>query len=85
MQRMGRMIGVMASDYEGMEEVARCEKGDRGGQMVKDNMRKGERQEVMNSLFGERLTWKGTGHMESNEWMVRRREDHTDQEGGVDG
>jgi hypothetical protein len=25
---MGRMMGVMASDYEGVEEVARCEKGD---------------------------------------------------------
>ena len=38
---MGRMIGVMASDYEGVEEVARCEKGDRGRSMVEDIRRKG--------------------------------------------
>ena len=79
------MIGVMASDYEGVEEVVKCEKGDRGRFMAKDIRQKGGRREIMNSPFGERLTWKGTGHMESNEWMVRRREDHTDQEGGVDG
>jgi hypothetical protein len=39
----------------------------------------------MNSPFGERLTWKGAGHVASNEWMVRRREDHADQRGEVDG
>jgi hypothetical protein len=33
----------------------------------------------MNSLFGERLMWKGVGHMVRNEWMIRRREDHADQ------
>jgi hypothetical protein len=43
MQRMGRMIGVMASDYEGMEEVARCEKGGRGRFMVEDIRKKGGR------------------------------------------
>jgi hypothetical protein len=37
---MGLMIGVMASDYEGVEEVARCEKGDRGWLMAKDLRRK---------------------------------------------
>jgi len=37
------MIGVMVSDYEGMEEVARCEKGDRGRFMVGDIRRKGVR------------------------------------------
>jgi hypothetical protein len=35
--------------------------------------------------FGERLTWKGAGHMASNKWMMRRREDHADQRGEVDG
>jgi hypothetical protein len=34
---------------------------------------------------GERLTWKGTGHVASNEWMVRKREDHADQRGEVNG
>jgi hypothetical protein len=43
------------------------------------------RREIMNSLFGERLTWKGAGHMESNEWMMRKREDHADQRGEADG
>jgi hypothetical protein len=35
------MIGVMASDYEGVEEVARCEKGDRGRFMEEDIRWKG--------------------------------------------
>jgi hypothetical protein len=35
------MIGVMASDYEGVEEVARCEKGDRGQFIAEDIRRKG--------------------------------------------
>jgi hypothetical protein len=26
----------------------------------------------MDSLFGERLTWKGAGHVASGEWMMRR-------------
>jgi hypothetical protein len=37
------MIGVMASDYEGMEEVARCEKGGRGRFMAEDIRKKGGR------------------------------------------
>jgi hypothetical protein len=37
------MIGVMASDYEGVEEV----RGDRGGHMAEDNKRKGGRREIM--------------------------------------
>jgi hypothetical protein len=41
-RRMGRMIGVMASDYEGVEEVARCERGDRGDTW-RDNRRKGRK------------------------------------------
>ena len=32
--RMGRMKRVVASDYEGVKEAARCEKGDRGGHMA---------------------------------------------------
>jgi hypothetical protein len=35
---MGHMIGVMESDYEGVEEVARCEKGDKGW-FTADNIR----------------------------------------------
>jgi hypothetical protein len=31
------------------------------------------------------LTWKGAGHMENDKWMMRRREDHVDQRGEVDG
>jgi hypothetical protein len=37
------MTGVVASDYEGVKEVARCEKGDRGGHMAEDNRRKGRK------------------------------------------
>jgi hypothetical protein len=37
------------------------------------------------SIFGERLTWEETGHVESNEGMVIRREEHADQRGKVDG
>jgi hypothetical protein len=40
---MGRMIGVMVSDYEGMEEMTRCEKGDRGRFMAEDIRQKGGR------------------------------------------
>ena len=40
---MGRMIAVVASDYEGVKEVARCEKGDRGGHMAEDNRWKGRK------------------------------------------
>jgi hypothetical protein len=79
------MIGVMASDYEGVEEVARCEKGDRGRFMAEDIRRKGGRREIMNSLFGERLMWKGVGHMENDKWMMRRKEDHADQRVEADG
>jgi hypothetical protein len=79
------MIGVMASDYEGVEEVVRCEKGDRGRFMAEDIRRKGGRRGVMNSLFGERLMWKGAGHMASDKWMMRRKEDHADQRGEADG
>jgi hypothetical protein len=37
------MIGVMASDYEGVKEVARCEKGDRGWFMAEDIRQKAGR------------------------------------------
>ena len=30
------------------------------------------------SPSGEKLMRKGTGHVASNEWMMRRREDHMD-------
>jgi hypothetical protein len=53
--------------------------------MAEDNRWKGEIREMIDSLFGGRLTWKGTGHMASNEWMVKRREDHADQREEVDG
>jgi hypothetical protein len=39
---MGRMIGVVASDYEGVKEVARCEKGDRGDTWRKTTGGRGE-------------------------------------------
>jgi hypothetical protein len=45
----------------------------------------GGRRELMDSPSGERLTWKEAGHVASNEWMVRRREDHADQRGEVNG
>jgi hypothetical protein len=82
------MIGVMASDYVGVEEVARCEKGDRGRFMVEDIRRKGGgkgSREIVNSLFGERLMWKGAGHMANNKWMMRRKVDHADQRVEADG
>jgi hypothetical protein len=75
------MIGVMASDYVGVEEVARCEKGDKGWFMADDIRQKGGKggREIVNSLFGARLMWKGAGHMENNKWMMRRKVDHVDQ------
>jgi len=79
------MIGVIASDYEGVEEVVRCEMGDRRWFMAEVIRQMGGRREIMNLPFGERLTWKGAGHVASNEWMVRRREDHADQRGEVNG
>jgi hypothetical protein len=79
------MTGVVASDYEGVKEVARCEKGDRGGHMAKTTGGRGGRREIMDLLFSERLTWKGEGHMASDEWMMRRKEDHADQRGEADG
>jgi hypothetical protein len=78
------MIGVMASDYEGVEEVAEEEATWRRDTWWKKKV-EGGRREIMDSLFGERLTWKGVGHVASNEWMMRRREDHADQRGEVDG
>jgi hypothetical protein len=82
---MGLMIGVMASDYEGVEEVAWCEKGDKGRFMVENIRQKGGRREIMNSHFGERLMWKGAGHMANDKWMTRRKVDHTDQRVEADG
>ena len=38
---MGRMIGVMALDHGGVEEVERCAKGDRGRSMAENIRRKG--------------------------------------------
>jgi hypothetical protein len=75
---MGCMTGMVASDFEGVKEVARCEKGDRGWFMAEDNRRKGGRREIVGLLFGKRLTWKGAGHMASDEWMMRRKEGHVD-------
>jgi len=40
---------------------------------------------MVNLLFGERLTWKGVGHMTRDEWMVKREEDHANQRGEADG
>jgi hypothetical protein len=65
--------------------MAWCGESDRGGHMVKENRQTRGRREIMKLLFGERLTWKGAGHVASNEWMVRRREDHVDQRGEVNG
>jgi hypothetical protein len=39
----------------------------------------------MNSLLGERLMWRGVGHMAHDKWMTRRRVDHADQRGEADG
>jgi hypothetical protein len=36
------MTGVVALDYEGVKEVARCEKGDRRGHIAEDDRRKEE-------------------------------------------
>jgi hypothetical protein len=48
--------------------VARCEEGDRGGHMAEDNRRKGRKtRDNWTRLFGERLTWKGAGHMASGQ------------------
>jgi hypothetical protein len=58
------MTGVVASDYEGVEEVTECEGGERRDE-EDDTWRKerhqGEgRKTGDNGLaFGERLTWKG--------------------------
>jgi hypothetical protein len=82
---MGRLIGVMASDYEGVKAMARCEKDDRGRRMAEDNRWKGGRREIMSSPFGERLTWKGAGHVANDKWMMRREVDHADQGAEVDG
>jgi hypothetical protein len=82
---MGRMTGMVVSNYEGVKEVARCEKGDRGGHMAEDNRWKGERREIMDSPFGERLTRKGAGHMSNDKWMMRREVDHADQRGEANG
>jgi hypothetical protein len=34
---------------------------------------KGRKTGGMNSPTGERLTWKGAGHVARDEWVVRRR------------
>jgi hypothetical protein len=47
--------------------------------MAEDIRWKGRKTGEMNSPSGERLTWKGTGHVASSEWMMRRRENHVDQ------
>jgi hypothetical protein len=79
------MVGVMASDYEGVEGMARCEKGDGGCFMAEDIRRKGGRREITNLPFGEGLMWRGVGHMAHDKWMARRRVDHADQRGEADG
>jgi hypothetical protein len=53
--------------------------------MAEDFRQKGGNREITNLPFGEGLTWKGVGHMESNEWMTRKREDHADHRGEADG
>jgi hypothetical protein len=50
-----------------------------------DSWRKGGRREIMNLPFGERLTWKGAGHVANDEWMMRREVDHADQGAEADG
>ena len=53
--------------------------------MAEDIRWKGGRREIMNSPFGERLTWKGVGHVENDKWMMRREVDHVDQGAEADG
>jgi hypothetical protein len=45
---------------------------------------KGRKMGGMFFPMGERLTWKGAGHVASSEWMVRKRENHADQKDEVD-
>jgi hypothetical protein len=48
--------------------------------MAEDIQVDGEKTGETNSPSGEKLMWKGTGHVAGNEWMVGRKESHEDQE-----
>jgi hypothetical protein len=74
------MIGVMASDYEGVKKWRGVRRVTEGGH--------GKRQQVKwrktrdnDSPFGERLTWKGAGHVANDKWMMRRRRTTRTKEG----
>jgi hypothetical protein len=76
----------MASDYEDVEEEWRgVRRATEEGTWRKTTGGRGGRRGILDLLFGKRLTWKGAGHMASGKWMMRRREDHVDQRGEVDG
>jgi hypothetical protein len=51
----------------------------------KDIQVDGEKTGETNSPLGEKLMWKGTGHVAGNEWMVGRKESHEDPRGEVNG
>jgi hypothetical protein len=47
-------------------------KGTKDGSWRKTSGGREGRREIMNSLLGGRLMWKGVGHMENDKWMMRR-------------
>ena len=53
--------------------------------MVEDTKIGGEKMGETTSPSGERLLWRGTGHMVGSEWMVGRRESHANPRGGMNG
>jgi hypothetical protein len=79
------MTGVVASDYEGVRSGEVREGRQRRTHGGRHRRKKGGRREMVDLLFGERLTWKGAGHMANDEWMMRRKEDHADQRREADG
>jgi hypothetical protein len=82
---MGRMTGVVASDYEGVKEVARCEKGDRGGHMAEDNRRKGGKTRDNGLALWREADVERSGTHGKRRVDDEKEGDHADQRGEADG
>jgi hypothetical protein len=73
MRRMGRMIGVMASDMRAWKKWRGVRRVTEEGTWRRTTGGRGRKARDNGLLFSERLTWKGVGHMEGGEWMMRRK------------
>jgi hypothetical protein len=81
----GARNGMVASDYEGVKEVARCEKGDRGRHMAEDTRRKGQKMRYNGLALWREADVERSGTHGKRQVDDEKEVDHADQRGEADG